>query len=80
MDAELKAYLDERFASIDRRFAEMDQRFATVDRRFEEVEERIERTETKLLTAFYSWAKATDIRTRSAQERVTALEDRITDV
>ena len=70
MDAELKAYLDERFEEMEERSKEMEERLVR----------RIEKTETKLLTAFYSWAKSMDIRTRGTQERVTALEERITDL
>lgn len=42
MDAETKAYLDQRFAAVDRRFDAVDRRFDAMDQRFEQVMELIQ--------------------------------------
>ncbi|MBI2553477.1 MAG: hypothetical protein HYV92_03435 [Candidatus Rokubacteria bacterium] len=47
MDAELVAYLDERFAYLDRRFGVIDQRFEAVDRRFDAMDRRFDAMERR---------------------------------
>ena len=42
MDAELVAYLDERFGSLDERFGSLDERFAYLDQRFATVLETMD--------------------------------------
>lgn len=54
--------IDEQFEQIHKRFEQIDKRLEKVDKRFEEVFERINDTETKLLNAFYGWAKPVESR------------------
>lgn len=55
MDNELKQALKE----LDER---IEQRFEQIGKRFDQTDERIRDTETKLLKAFYDWARPVDSR------------------
>jgi hypothetical protein len=65
MDQELKRYLDDNFARIDERF----EKCAT--------KEDLERVETKLLTAFYDWARPMELRVTGVTNSVHAFDERL---
>jgi hypothetical protein len=73
MDNELKQALE----AMEKRVTER------TDRHFEQVFERINSTETKLLNAFYGWAKPVESRLKimpSIDERLGFMEERISAV
>ncbi len=43
-------------------------------------DERIHDTETKLLKAFHGWARTMEIRVRSADERISIIEERVAEL
>lgn len=85
MDAELKQYLDGKFAEVEARFQSVDARIETMDAQLREhVSVECEKVETKLLTEFHKWGRTSEMRTRQAitdvgllGERMLAVEDRI---
>jgi hypothetical protein len=73
MDAELKSYLEKMEARL----------IEATEQARAELGERIEATETKLLSAFYDWARPVDIRLRTLpmiEERLGLLEERISKI
>ena len=91
MDAELKTYLEGKFAQVDKRFEQIDARFEQVDKRIAEVDanfaqirEELHDTETRLLSEFWKWGRTTEIRVRRLEtldattaDRLAAMEERI---
>ena len=75
MDQELKQHLEAMEARIDAKFAKCAmkedlERFAT--------KEDLERLETKLLTAFYDWARPMELRVTGVTNSVHAFDERLT--
>lgn len=88
MDDELKqalsameSRLDARFTAHEGRLGEMENRLVGMEDR---LVERIHDTETKLLNAFYDWARPTDSRLNKTlpaiDERLGWVEKRVTDL
>ena len=48
MDAELKTYLEGKFAQVDKRFEQIDARFEQVDKRFEQIDARFEQVDKRI--------------------------------
>jgi hypothetical protein len=74
VDQELKEYLDSRFSAMEDK----------MDTGFREVRAEIEATETRLLSEFWKWGRASDLRMRRVEhsdattnERLAAVEERI---
>jgi predicted nucleic acid-binding Zn-ribbon protein len=84
MDDELKQALGQisqrldvfetRFDQFETRFDQFETRFDQVDKRFDDTNERISDTETKLLTAFYDWARPVETR---VNKQLPAIDERL---
>jgi uncharacterized coiled-coil protein SlyX len=73
MDDELK----QAFSSLENRLVELETRLS------ERISERIQDSETKLLSAFYGWARPIEMRVKqlpAIDERLDLLEERISAV
>jgi hypothetical protein len=71
------AEVDRRFADVNRRFDEVNARFADVDRRFDEEREAVRQIETNLLSAFHTWARTYEVRSRSVSSAVVGFDERL---
>jgi ABC-type transporter Mla subunit MlaD len=63
-----------RFDQFETRFDQFERRFDQVDKRFDDTNERISDTETKLLTAFYDWARPVETR---VNKQLPAIDERL---
>ena len=53
---------------------------AHVDERFDQIIEATRDMQTEVLRAFHNWARPTEIKTRSHEERLTLLEERVSEI
>jgi hypothetical protein len=58
----------------------VDQRLDHVDARFDQVIEATRDMQTEVLRAFHNWARPAEVKLRSHEERLTLLEDRISEI
>ena len=68
--ADLRAHADERIADLR----------AHVDERFDQVIEATRDMQTEVLRAFHNWARPTEVKIRSHEERLTLLEERVSEI
>lgn len=84
---ELRTHIDERFRHVDERFSHIDERFRHIDERFRDVDARFDQVieatrdmQTEVLRAFHSWARPSEVKIRSHEERLTLLEERVSEI
>jgi hypothetical protein len=71
----------EAFDRVESRFEQFAQQFTQIDKRLDQIAERLHDEETKLLSAFYDWARPVETRLNkqlpALDERLGWLEQRI---
>jgi hypothetical protein len=58
----------------------VDERLNHVDSRFDQVIEATRDMQTELLRAFHNWARPAEVKIRSHEERLTLLEERVSEI
>ncbi|MBZ5677612.1 MAG: hypothetical protein LAP61_25495 [Acidobacteriia bacterium] len=58
----------------------VDERLDRVDTRFDQVIEATRDMQTEVLRAFHNWARPAEVKIRSHEERLTLLEERVSEI
>ncbi|MBZ5634159.1 MAG: hypothetical protein LAO55_13645 [Acidobacteriia bacterium] len=58
----------------------VDERLDQVDARFNQVIETTRDMQTEVLRAFHNWARPAEVKIRSHEERLTLLEERVSEI
>lgn len=58
----------------------VDKRLNHVDGRFDQVIEATRDMQTEVLRAFHNWARPAEVKIRSHEERLTLLEERVSEI
>lgn len=75
-----KQDLQELRAHVDERLNQVDARFDQVGARFDQVIEATRDMQTEVLRAFHNWARPAEVKIRSHEERLTLLEERVSEI
>lgn len=65
---------------VDQRLDSVDARLNHVDARFDQVIEATRDMQTEVLRAFHNWARPAEVKIRSHEERLTLLEERVSEI